>query len=85
MKEEAELAVLEEFMPEPLSEDELERIVDDAIAENGATSLQRPRPRDGGRDASGRGPRGRLGGRPARPREAGLAAARFPRWAGRSP
>jgi hypothetical protein len=39
-KEEAELAVLEEFMPEPLSEDELERIVDDAIAENGATSLQ---------------------------------------------
>jgi uncharacterized protein len=37
--EEAELAVLEEFMPEPLTEDELERIVDDAIAENGATSL----------------------------------------------
>jgi uncharacterized protein YqeY len=39
-KEEAELAVLEEFMPAPLSEDELEQIVDDAIAENGATSLQ---------------------------------------------
>jgi uncharacterized protein YqeY len=38
-KEEAELAVLEEFMPEPLSEDELEQIVDDAIAENGATSM----------------------------------------------
>jgi uncharacterized protein YqeY len=38
--EEAELAVLEEFMPEPLSEDELERIVDDAIAEVGATSLR---------------------------------------------
>ena len=38
--EEAELAVLEEFMPEPISEDELERIVDDAIAENGATSLR---------------------------------------------
>jgi uncharacterized protein YqeY len=37
--EEAELDVLEEFMPEPLTEDELERIVDDAIAENGATSL----------------------------------------------
>jgi uncharacterized protein YqeY len=37
--EEAELEVLEEFMPEPLSEEELERIVDDAIAENGATSL----------------------------------------------
>ena len=39
-QEEAELAILEEFMPEPLSEDELEQIVDDAIAENGATSLQ---------------------------------------------
>ena len=39
-KEESELEVLEEFMPEPLSEDELERIVDDAIAENGATSLR---------------------------------------------
>src|SRR4029077_18649090 len=39
-KEEAELAGLPEFMPEPLSEDELEQIVDDAIAENGATSLQ---------------------------------------------
>ena len=35
-----ELDVLAEFMPEPLSEDELEEIVDDAIAENGATSLQ---------------------------------------------
>jgi uncharacterized protein len=38
--EESELAVLEEFMPEPLSEDELERIVDDAIAEVGATSMR---------------------------------------------
>ena len=38
--EEAELAVLEEFMPEPISEEELERIVDDAIAENKATSMR---------------------------------------------
>ena len=37
--EEQELAVLEEFMPAPLSEEELEEIVDDAIAENGATSM----------------------------------------------
>jgi uncharacterized protein YqeY len=37
--EERELAVLQEFMPEPLSEDALEEIVDDAIAENGATSM----------------------------------------------
>jgi uncharacterized protein len=38
--EERELAVLEEFMPDPLSEDELEEIVDDAIAEVGATSMR---------------------------------------------
>ena len=38
--EEGELAILEEFMPEPVSEDELERIVDDAIAENKATSMR---------------------------------------------
>ena len=38
--EERELAVLEEFMPEPLSEDELEEIIDDAIAEVGATSMR---------------------------------------------
>ena len=39
-KEQEELEVIEEFMPEPLDEDELERIVDDAIAETGATSLR---------------------------------------------
>ena len=39
VKEEGELAVLEEFMPAPLSEEELEEIIDDAIAEVGATSL----------------------------------------------
>lgn len=38
--EERELAVLEEFMPEPLSEDEIEDIVDDVIAEVGATSMR---------------------------------------------
>ena len=37
--EEQELAVLEEFMPAPLSEEELEEIIDDAIAEVGATSM----------------------------------------------
>jgi uncharacterized protein YqeY len=37
--EERELAILEEFMPEPLSEDEIEEIVDDVIAEVGATSM----------------------------------------------
>ena len=39
-KEEVELAILEEFMPAPLSEDDLERIVDDAIAETGATNIR---------------------------------------------
>ncbi len=38
--EERELAVLGEFMPEPLSEEELEDIVDNAIAEVGATSMR---------------------------------------------
>ena len=38
--EERELSVLEEFMPAPLSEEELEEIVDDVIAEVGATSLR---------------------------------------------
>ena len=37
--EERELAVLEEFMPSQLSEEEIEEIVDDAIAEVGATSM----------------------------------------------
>ena len=39
-KEERELAIIEEFMPEPIEEEELERIIDDAIAETGATSLR---------------------------------------------
>jgi uncharacterized protein YqeY len=39
-KEEEELEIIEEFMPEPLGEEDLERIVDDAIAETGATSLR---------------------------------------------
>jgi uncharacterized protein YqeY len=38
--EEYELDVLEEFMPEPLSEEDLEEIIDDVIAEVGATSIR---------------------------------------------
>jgi len=38
--EEYELEVLEEFMPEPLSEDEIEEIIDDVITEVGATSIR---------------------------------------------
>jgi uncharacterized protein len=37
--EDRELAILQEFMPEPLTEEEIEEIVDDAIAEVGATSM----------------------------------------------
>jgi len=37
-KEGAELAVLETYLPEKLSDDELSRLVDDAIAETGASS-----------------------------------------------
>jgi uncharacterized protein YqeY len=37
--EERELAILEEFMPTPLAEDQIEEIVDDVIAEVGATSM----------------------------------------------
>ena len=37
--EERELAILEEFMPAPLGEEEIEEIVDDVIAEVGATSM----------------------------------------------
>ena len=39
-REEFELGVIEEFMPDELSEDELEEIVDDVIAEVGATSIR---------------------------------------------
>ena len=61
-------------MPEPISEEEVERIVDDAIAENGATSL-----RDMGRVMADVMPQiaGRADGsavEPARAREARLSA-----------
>lgn len=39
-KEERELEIIQEFMPEPVSDEDLERIIDDAIAETGATSLR---------------------------------------------
>ena len=52
--------MLEKLMPEPVSEYELEEIVDDAIAETGATTLRGARSGDGRRDAAGRRPRQRL-------------------------
>jgi uncharacterized protein YqeY len=38
-KEHQELEILAEFMPEPVGEDELEEIIDNVIAEVGATSM----------------------------------------------
>ena len=38
--EEFELEVLEDFMPEQLSEEEIEEIIDDVISEVGATSIR---------------------------------------------
>jgi len=39
-KEEAELAIIQEYLPAPISEDEIRRIVAAAIAETGATSAK---------------------------------------------
>ena len=39
-REQAELEVLETLLPEPISDEQLEHIVDDVIAETGATSLR---------------------------------------------
>jgi uncharacterized protein len=38
--EEYELDVLEEFMPEPMTEEDLEEIIDNVISEVGATSIR---------------------------------------------
>ena len=51
--------IIEEFMPDPIEDDELEQIVDNAIAETGATSSS-TWGGHGGRDAAGVRPRGRL-------------------------
>ncbi|MBM4407492.1 MAG: GatB/YqeY domain-containing protein [Chloroflexi bacterium] len=59
-KEEAEIAILREFLPRPLNADELSTLVDEAIAATGATS-----PRDLGRVMGWLAPRtrGRADGR----------------------
>ena len=53
-REEAAIAVISEFMPQPLSEAELKTLVEQAIAETGATS-----PRDMGKVMSWLSPRTR--------------------------
>jgi len=39
-KEEAELKVVQEFLPQPLSEEEIQKIVDQVIEETGASSIK---------------------------------------------
>ena len=39
-KEEAEIAILQEFLPAALTDDELRRLVDEAVAQTGATSVR---------------------------------------------
>ncbi len=39
-KEETELKILESYLPEQLSEEELERIIEEAIKETGATTMK---------------------------------------------
>ena len=72
-REEFELDVIEEFMPDQLTEEELEEIVDDVIAEVGATSHPRPRAGDGRRDAARLRAGRRIGRQPDRAREARLS------------
>ena len=44
-KEEAEIAILQDYLPQPLTEDELRALVDEGVAATGA--IQCPRPRQG--------------------------------------
>lgn len=39
-KEEFELKVVQEFLPQPLSEEELEKVIDETISELGASSMK---------------------------------------------
>ncbi len=39
-KEEKELKIVQEFLPQPLSEEEIEKLVDEAIKETGASSMK---------------------------------------------
>ncbi len=39
-KEERELKIVQEFLPQPLTEEEIEKLVDEAIQETGASSMK---------------------------------------------
>ncbi len=39
-QEESELAVIAEYLPEPISDDELDRMIGEAVAETGAASMK---------------------------------------------
>jgi hypothetical protein len=39
-KETAELRVIEEYLPEPVSDDEIQRVIEEIVAKTGATSMK---------------------------------------------
>ena len=71
-KEDRELAVIEEFMPEPMSEEAIEADHRRRDRRDRRDLAAGPRPGDGRRNAAGRGAGGRVDRQPARAREAGL-------------
>ena len=72
-QEENELEVIEDYMPEPISEDELEADRRRRDRRDGCDVAAGSRSRDGRRHAAGRRPRGRVDGQRVRAREARLA------------
>ena len=86
--EEYELEVLEDYMPDPLSDDEPRGHRRRRDRRGRRHEHARLRPGDGGRDAAGVRPRGRVGREPDRPREARLAGERAvqpPTWGHAAP
>ena len=68
--EEAEAREIERYLPAEMSDDELARLVDEAVAESGAAGPARHGQGDGRGDAEGRRPRRRQARQRGRPREA---------------
>ena len=66
-----EAELIEGYLPQQLSDEELEALVDAAVAETGATGIRGNGPGDVGADAEGRRPRRRQAGQRRRPQEAG--------------
>ena len=74
--EEAEAELIGGYLPEQISDEELQAIVGDAVAESGADSPEGHGQGDGARDAQGEGPRRRQARERRREGEAHLLVAR---------